>query len=266
MSNTVSTPGIDAVVYARPFAGSDHGGDLYYISVCGAGSISRFVVADVAGHGSEVDEVARSLRRLMRKHINTVDQSRFTRRLSDEFSHVSTAGRFATAVLMTYYAATDHLIVCNAGHPAPLWYRADRDEWALLRHDLGEAIESSGSPEVGVANLPLGLIEETPYHQFAVRLSRGDLVVAYTDALMEATGPGQRALGEHGVLGLAREVGVEDAVEFPSRLVERIEAHHGGSLGDDITVLVLHHNAADPPKQTLTDRLRVLGRMMGLGV
>jgi hypothetical protein len=32
-----------------------------------------------------------------------------------------------------------------------------------------------------------------------------------------------------------------------------------------MTVLVLHHNAADPPGLSIGERLRVLGRMMGVG-
>lgn len=40
-----------------------------------------------------------------------------------------------------------------------------------------------------MANLPLGIIEPTPYAQFAVPLQPDDLVVLYTDALIETRDP-----------------------------------------------------------------------------
>ena len=132
VKNAFSVPGIDAWIFAEPFEGNLQGGDLHYISMCGAGNISRFAVADIAGHGANVGALAGRLRKLMRKHINTLDQTRFARAINHEFSKLSKAGSFATALLTTYFAPTDHLIICNAGHPRPLIYRADSQTWALL--------------------------------------------------------------------------------------------------------------------------------------
>ena len=55
-------------------------------------------------------------------------------------------------------------------------------------------------PEHGVANLPLGLIDETSYDQVEVALDKGDLVVFYTDALIEAGDEAGQFLGEQGLL------------------------------------------------------------------
>ena len=76
---------------------------------------------------------------------------------------------------MSYFAPTDHLIVCNAGHPRPIWYDASEKSWRFLDHTVKE---TSDAPN----NLPLGLIDPTKYVQFAVKLSPDDLVVAYTDS------------------------------------------------------------------------------------
>mgnify|MGYP001954463689 CR=1 FL=1 len=82
--DAVSAPGLDAWVYSQPHEGGDHGGDVHYLSGCAGGKILRVAVADVAGHGESVSEVARSLRRLMRRSINTPDQSRLAR---EPFAH-----------------------------------------------------------------------------------------------------------------------------------------------------------------------------------
>lgn len=263
IENAISVPGIDIYVYSRPYLDDQSGGDIHYISMCGAGNISRFVIADVSGHGEAVSQMATTLRKIMRRHINTVDQTRFTRALNHEFSGLSDAGQFATAIMATYYAPTDHMIICNAGHPRPLWYRADLQQWELLTHDSPSVPRTKTAREVGIRNLPLGIIEPTSYEQFAIPLSKNDLLVFYTDALIES---GKPQLGERGLIDLVRTIDPNRPEEFGPALRAMHEAHRGDEpLDDDMTLLVLHHNAADPPRQSFPEKARVLGRMLGLG-
>jgi len=123
-------------VSSTPYAGDADGGDIHYVSMCGAGRISRFAVADISGHGSAAGELAGRLRRLMRKHIRTPDQTAFAQAINDEFLRLEHGGHFATALLTTYSAPTDHLIICNAGHPRPMWYHNATQTWSLLNQDM----------------------------------------------------------------------------------------------------------------------------------
>ena len=41
-------------VFSQPFGGDQQGGDVYYVTLCGGGLITRIVVADVSGHGAWV--------------------------------------------------------------------------------------------------------------------------------------------------------------------------------------------------------------------
>lgn len=258
IDNGVSVPGLDAWVYARPHAGVRAGGDIHYISTCGSGRYSRIAVADVAGHGAGVEPLARALRGLMRRHINTPDLTRFMRSLNEEFSLASTDGRFATAVLATYHAPTDHLILCNAGHPRPLWRDGASGRWRLLDASSDERADR-------VSNLPLGVIEPTPYEQFAVPLAERDLVIIYTDALSEARDPQGRMLGEAGLLALASEsLTTEDPRGAAAALVGLVEAWQGSPLDDDVTALALRHNGANPEKPGLREALTFIAKMTGL--
>ena len=193
--SAVSVPGIDAWIASDPYEGAADGGDVHYVSMCGGGRTSRFVVADVSGHGAVAGELAGRLRWLMRKYINTPDLTRFARSLNREFSALAQKDRFATALLTTYYAPTDHLIVCNIGHPPPLWFHAKSRTWEVLTHDIPQRAAT-------VMNLPLGIIEPTDYAQFAVKLSKGDLVLLYTDSLIESSDAEGNQLGESGLLSL----------------------------------------------------------------
>ena len=74
VERTVSTPGLDLWVFSQPFEGDEQGGDVYYVTLCGGGLITRIVVADVSGHGSSVAEFSASLRALLRKNINQKSQ------------------------------------------------------------------------------------------------------------------------------------------------------------------------------------------------
>ena len=116
----VTMTGLDVWAFSRPFEKGEQGGDVYYLSSCASGRISRLLLADVSGHGAEVAATAESLRDLMRRHVNYIDQTRLAEKVNQEFSASAENGRFATAVLVTFFAPKRSLSVSNAGHPDPL--------------------------------------------------------------------------------------------------------------------------------------------------
>lgn len=258
----VSVPGIDVEISSRPHNGEAEGGDIHYVSSCAAGLIARFVLADVSGHGVSIAGEAAKLRKLVRKHMNSADQSGFARSVNSEFAAQAQGGRFATALLMTYFTPSDHLLIVSAGHPRPLWFRAATGEWSAL-HD-GHELAARSAEEVGIADLPLGVIDQTGYHQLAVPLGVGDVVVAYTDALIEAADASGTQLGEPGLLQIARGIDVGLVPSISAALLAGVASYRAGQSDDDSTVLVLRHNAANPGKYTLAEKARSLARMIGL--
>lgn len=255
----ISVPGIDAWIYSQPFHAQPSGGDIHYVSMCGEGRIGRFMLADVAGHGSAVSELAIALRKLMRASVGRADQTRIARGLNREFGQLSQQGIFATAAIMTYFAPTDQLLCCLAGHPKPLWYRSQTRRWGLLEPEASDTREFLG--------LPLGIIHPTEYHQFAVTLDPGDLIVAYTDSLIEARAPGMAPLGEKGLLSLVASLNAGEPARFGHNLIAAVDRASGGTSAtrdDDLTLLVLHHNATDPRPVSLGHRLRMMAKMIGL--
>lgn len=266
---TISSPGLDVWLDSRPVGGSV-GGDIHYFSMCGSGRVTRLAVADVSGHGPDMDRVARWLRTLMRKYINLLDQTRFARAINRDLTRAADADYFATILLTTYFAPTDHLVVCNAGHPRPLWYSRRIEQWRLLDADLpdsGPSIRQARGRYLlkPVSNLPLGIIEPTDYVQFAVHLDPGDLVLIYTDALIEARDPAGRPLGEDGLLDLARQVGPDHPADLSRRLIDRVQQFRGNApADDDQTLIVLYHNASNPPPMTVGQAVRSMAKMLGL--
>ena len=256
--SALGVTGIDVTVRCRPWHDEEQGGDLYLVSMCACATISRFILADVAGHGMRVAPLARRLRRLMYKHINRPDQTHVARSLSSEFADLEASGRFATALLLTYLPETDHLIVCNAGHPPPLWYRQCDQAWHTI--DANDPAVA----EVADPNFPIGVLPGTAYEQCAIQLDPGDLIVLYSDGLIEAAAPtGERMLGVEGLRTLLAKLSPEPTT-LADHLLDQVSPPQNGAADDDQTVVVLHHNAENPPQQSMSEKLAVLARMIGV--
>lgn len=252
--NGVVLAGLDAWVYSKPFGGSSDGGDVYYVSSCATGRITRLLVADVSGHGSMVADIARQLRGLMRRHVNQIDQSRFVQSMNQQFAEFSAAGQFATAVVTTFFAPTRRLSLCNAGHPPPLLYRAHTKQWCFLEH--------RAAPSETFGNIPLGIMDLTNYDQFDVRLSVGDLVLCYTDSLIEACDAAGNMLGQAGLLAMARSIDISEPTQLIPRLLSQLESYCGGRLcSDDVTMLLFRPNGT-APNTPLRERLLAPWRIM----
>jgi serine phosphatase RsbU (regulator of sigma subunit) len=258
VDRAVSTPGLDLWVTSRPHEGAEGGGDVYYTSLCGGGQVTRFILADVSGHGAAVADVAKSLRELMRKNINRQEQSRLVQALNREFAELANMNRFATAVVATYLTKGDTLTVCNAGHPRPLWRRAGTGEWTVLA-------DADAPSDGGLADLPLGIVDDTAYTQLRITLARGDLLLFYTDALTEAENPTGEQLGEAGLLRLMDGLDSTDPVTLPTALSAAIDAFRGGTpAGDDATFILLRHTAAPTRQPGLVETLSVYAKVLGL--
>jgi phosphoserine phosphatase RsbU/P len=254
----IATPGLDIFVFSEPYHAHVQGGDVHYVSLCGGGIITRFIIADVSGHGEKVASFSDALRTLMRRNINSKSQKRLVKALNRQFTELAQLQRFATAVVATYLATTDRLSVCNAAHPRPIWYRASSSQWSILTHEVVESVQSA-------MNLPLGIDEDSTYDQFTVPLGPGDLVVFYTDALTEAMDPSGSMLGEEGLLAIARGLDLTQPINFGPALLEAIRNHRAGSAADDdVTLLVLHHNGGPPRKPSVIEKLDIYAKVFGL--
>ena len=101
------------------------------MSVCDYDLISRVALADVSGHGGEVDGVTQKLRNLMHENINAWDQSDFMRGVNETFRK-SGDHKYATAIALSLHRVIGRLAFSNAGHLPPLWYHAAEGAWGWL--------------------------------------------------------------------------------------------------------------------------------------
>jgi sigma-B regulation protein RsbU (phosphoserine phosphatase) len=226
-------PGLEVAVLFQPLARA--GGDYYDIVALPfldppdwrAQGLSSWgaMVADAAGHGAGAAVEAAMLDAILRTYpgvpdggpaavLDYVNRHLFTRRIR---------GTFITAVALNHLPAQGRLTYANAGHHP-----------ALLRRRTG-GVEVLGDG----AGVPLGVLQDTGWENRSVAVADGDLVVAYTDGIVEATSPSGEALG------LERLAKTLDAAKAePTALVDAVTdalaAHaHGAPARDDQTLLAI---------------------------
>lgn len=137
----------------------------------------------------------------------------------------SLADRYATVFYGVFDLATRTLRYVNAGHNPPVVLRNDGSvHW----------LEPSGAP--------VGMFPDSNYQESVVQLNPGDLVIAYTDGVIEATNPGREEWGVQGLLKATaarerqRSTGAQDLVEL---IFNSMDDFSRGCQTDDATLAVL---------------------------
>jgi serine phosphatase RsbU (regulator of sigma subunit) len=254
VERAVSMPGLDAWVLSKPHAGDAAGGDIHYLSSCATGRIGRILIADVAGHGEQVATLALRLRNLMRRYVNYVDQTKLMGEINREFAAVSEAGRFATAIVATFWGPTGEIDLTIAGHPPPIIFRSASSSWQPLSAAQSRPAPAQPAPETD--NIPLGILEATTYGREKVRLARNDALLLYTDALIEARSPEGAFLRDAGLLALLNDLSAAANATPPSNgfisaLHARLLNFTRSPLDDDATMLLLRPNSIPVPRGSL---------------
>ena len=233
---TVQLASVTAWMASVPLDEGEGGGDLYYMSVCNHGLISRVALADVSGHGRVVSAMTETLQKLMHENIDVWDQSDFMRGLNETFA-LSAQNNYATAIVLSIDRITGRLAFSNAGHLPPLWYHARHKKWGWLKEDdFLQADKASG--------LPIGLIPGTDYLQTVVNLEPYDLLVLYTDGVTEAENNVGQNLDREQLLKWARKAPIDSPESLGRALLGRLELFQGRCRTDDETLVVLQRDRA----------------------
>lgn len=228
-------PGLDIHVHSEPVQGSNAGGDIYYLTSCASGRVSRFLLADVSGHGDQASGLATELRDLLRKNVNKISQRNFVSAMNQKFGSLGDESNFATAVVATFFEPTRTLDVSVAGHPYPIYYRARKRRWVHL--DPASAID-----EPDFENMPLGVVENSDYPGRKIKTEPGDMFLLYTDVFIESLACSDNCgpLGIKGVVRLLNETQVPPT-DVIRCLRDKVASLADGNLLDDDASLILGH-------------------------
>ncbi|MFP8940042.1 SpoIIE family protein phosphatase [Streptomyces fenghuangensis] len=210
----IDAGGLDIAVRYRP-AEKDHlvGGDWYDAVVLPSGQV-LLSVGDVAGHGIEAATGMVVLRNALRGLATTGAGPAQILAWLNTVAHHLTENVTATAVCGLYDPDTRTLRWARAGHPPPV----------LVRR--GEAVTL---PLVG--GLLLGAIAEAGYEEEKLVLEAGDMLLMYTDGLIERR---DRSLQESldQLMALARDSGAT-----LDKQLDRLLTYSNSDTDDDTCVV-----------------------------
>lgn len=132
---------------------------------------------------------------------------------------------FTTLIYLLFDMQRSKVRLLNAGHVQPLYYNNEKRELSYL----------SAKPQ-----LPLGIGKQAAYIEEEIEFKKGDLLVVYTDGIVEARG--EDVSNFFGYDRLLRDV--ESNLKLrPQELVQKIAdaviEHSAGELKDDMALLAI---------------------------
>jgi len=235
-ASLVELPGLTAWVHSVPMGPGQGGGDVHYVSVCPGCIVSRIALADVSGHGQAVAVFGEKLRDLMERHLRALEQIELMRDLNRAVREELGDGHYATMVAVGWHGRRGLVVMTNAGHPPPLWYRASRNEWSWLETPRASTRERP-------AGAPLGLLADVTYDRLVVKPQSGDLMVLYSDGVSEATSPAGNELSRDGLMNIVRGLDSSSAEALGTQLASALCDFRGdGQPLDDETIIVMKRN------------------------
>ena len=181
-------------------------------------------IADISGKGIPA-AIQTSLMIGAIEHVNLHQEKpdQFVQFINRMFSKYSKSEHFMTLFTIIYDEETRILQYCSAGHEPSLLYNKDTNAFKFL--------ESKGAA--------IGFFKEATYETKTIQLSKDDMVVLYTDGLIEDRGNLESDLFEDLMNSIRNADLTLSADSLSEYLITEVEKKRQGLIHDDRTVIVL---------------------------
>jgi phosphoserine phosphatase RsbU/P len=201
------------------------GGDFYDFLPLPNGELG-IAIGDICGKGLGAALMMANLQATLRAEVRHVpaDLPAFMASANRSFHEASLEGLYSTLVYATFDPVTRVVKYVNAGHPPPMVVRQERSKLEWL--DRG--------------GTPVGMFHHCTYEVGSIVLNPCDVIVAYTDGVVESLNPS----GEHwGVERLVRIVKASEKrtpIKLTVEIMDAVDAFsHGTEQRDDMALVVL---------------------------
>jgi PAS domain S-box-containing protein len=215
-----------AARYLPGGAGVEVGGDWYDVIALPEGRVG-LVIGDVAGRGTRAATIMGQLRNTVRAYaFEGASPPRVLGRVNRMVNSFERTG-MATVTYIVFDPDTGQMLLTSAGHPPPLLRRADGSVRFLY----------------GGRSVPLGVMNDAQYEADQMQLDPGDVLMLYTDGLVES-----RSVGlEEGMTRLSTIVaGAPDEVEaLCEHILEKL--FDDKAILDDVAFVALKYLAHTEP-------------------
>jgi|GEM_PF-636129 len=195
-------------------------------------------VADVSGHGPPAAVVSAMIHIMLHLAPHKEDPCAVMTFLNDSLAGRVQQDQFVTAFYGVLDPTAATLLCIAAGHPPPVHIRCDTNTSVLCPLDEG---------------LPFGIRPGEQYRSTTLSLSPGDLLVCYTDGIIEAENSLGEMYGIERLLQLTAACRGMTAKTCCSTLHNAVETFlDGAEQADDVTLLVI--KMASPGEEAERER------------
>ena len=209
----------------------------YYDFMCLADACRAFAIGDVAGKGISAALLMAAIQSTMRMQLTTdvdgaasecvrgaysLSTAAMVSRLNKLLYANTSPEKYATFYFALYDDLTRTLTYTNAGHLPPI----------LVHNGAAELLEVTGTV--------VGAFPFADYEEKQVQIESGDLLVAYTDGIVEPENEYGEMFGEQRLTDLLVKNADRDSPEIIARVMEAVGQWTGATaeLADDMTMLV----------------------------
>ena len=215
-------------------------GDYYDFVRLGDSNLA-LAIGDVAGKGISAALLMAAIQSIMRTQLtagipvhamaasgggdgkahNAFSAAELISQLNKQVYANTSAEKYATFFFGLYDDQSRMLTYTNAGHLPPI----------VMRDGRAERMEVTGTV--------VGAFPFAAYREESVELRQGDLLVAFTDGIVEPENEYGEAFGEDRLIDLLARYGQRESKEIIARVMETVEQWTGTvELFDDMTILV----------------------------
>ncbi len=217
---------IEGVRFAHLYRSATHaarvGGDFYDLFSVADGRVG-LVIGDVSGHGVEAAALASLVKDTIRAYA-------YQRSTPEAVLHLTNQAlvrrtqfqKFVTVFFGLLEVGTGKLAYSSAGHPPALVLRKSREVERL----------KSAAP-------PLSSFGDSLYATSETTLEPGELLLLYTDGVIEARSAGGGLFGEQRLADLLASRQTEETRRLPGVIFRAVRTFAEGTLNDDVALLAL---------------------------
>ncbi len=191
----------------------------------------RFVllIADVAGHGTAAAFVMSQLKGVFHSLVQLgLSGKEFVEKTNSALSKCLDKATFVTLTYVLIDTAQKQMEVVRAGHCPALFYRKDEQRLQEFQHK----------------GLGIGIMRNEQFgeqlEEIVVKYQPGDLMVLYTDGLLESKNEEKEEFGVERLKALVQENAATDVLELQEKIILALRGHTGkAAIDDDFTTMLV---------------------------
>ena len=198
------------------------GGDFYDVLRLPTGELG-IAIGDVSGKGLEAALMMASVQATLRAEVgHAADIGTALARVNDLFHEASLEHCYATLFYAVRDPSTGVMKYVNAGHFPPMLVQRERAaEWL-----------DRGGP-------PVGILPACTYDIGSITLHPEDILVAYTDGVIETRNMSDQQFGVNRLVGIVRASEDRTPGALSADITTAVEAFSGGAAQHDDMALVI---------------------------